>query len=78
MVDGRDILQSEQEVHVLVHLHLGHLANTFVQPLTVIHTLIAGAAMQGADQHMRSSFGVQRLVPGHFDMQTRGMEPATF
>ena len=31
-------------------------------------------AMQGADQHIR----VQYLAQGHFDMQTRGIEPETF
>ena len=43
-----------------------------------IHTLTAVAAMQGADQHIRSSFGVQYLARGHFAMQTRQIEPATF
>ena len=62
---------------------LGHLADAFVQKgLTVIHTyihtLMAVAAMQGADQHVSEQFGVQYLAQGHFDMQTRGMEPATF
>ena len=42
---------------------------------TYIHTLMAVAAMQGADQHIRSSFGVQYLAQGHSDMQTRGIEP---
>ena len=36
------------------------------------------AATQGADQHIRSRFGVQDLAQGHFDLQTRGIEPATF
>ena len=46
---------------------------------------MAVTAMQGADQHTRSSFkmdqeqfGVQYLAQGHFDMQTRGIKPATF
>ena len=39
---------------------------------------MAVAAMQGADQHIRRSLGVQYLAQGHFDMQTRGIEPATF
>ena len=30
-----------------------------------------------ANQHIRSSFGVQYLSQGHFSMQTRGIEPAT-
>ena len=50
--------------------------------LTVIHTyiltLMAVVAMQGADWHIRSSFGVQSLAQGHFDMQTRGIEPVTW
>ena len=50
--------------------------------LTVIHTyintLMAVAAMQGTDQHIRSSFGVQYLAQGHFAMQTRRIVPATF
>ena len=36
------------------------------------------AAMQGADQHIGSSFGVYYLAQGHLDMQNRGMEPATY
>lgn len=36
------------------------------------------AIVQGADQHTRSSFGFQNLDQGHFDMQTRGIDPATF
>ena len=39
---------------------------------------MAVAAMQGVDQHIRSSLGVQYLAQGHFDTQTRGAEPATF
>ena len=39
---------------------------------------MAVAAMQGADQLIRSSFWVWYLAQGHFDMQTRGTEPATF
>ena len=34
---------------------------------------MAVAAMQGANQHIRSSLGLSI-----FDMQTRGIEPATF
>ena len=36
------------------------------------------AAMQGANQHIRSSFGVQYFAQGHFDMQTKRIELATF
>ena len=43
-----------------------------------IHTLMAVAAMQGADQHIKSSLGVQNLAKGHFDIQTRGIEPTNF
>ena len=39
---------------------------------------MAVAAMQGADQHIRRSFGVHYLVQGHFDMQTRGFKPEIF
>ena len=42
------------------------------------HTVMAVAAMQGADQHIRSSFEVQYLAQGHFNLQTREMEPVTF
>ena len=35
------------------------------------------AALQGVDQHSRSSFGGSGSQ-GHFDMQTRGIKPATF
>ena len=35
---------------------------------------MAVAAMQGADQHIR----VEYLARGHANMQTRGIEPATF
>ena len=35
---------------------------------------MAVAAMQRADQEQ---FGVQCLAQGHFDIQTRGTEPAT-
>ena len=38
---------------------------------------MVAAAMQGADQQ-QDQFGVQYLAQGHFDMQTRGIEPATF
>ena len=31
-----------------------------------------------ADQHIRSSFEVQFLAEGHFNMQNRGIKPATF
>ena len=48
--------------------------------LTIIqtynHMLMAMAAMTGANQHVRSSFRVQYLAQGHFDMQTGGIEPA--
>ena len=36
------------------------------------------AAVQVADQHIRSSFGVQYFAQGHFNKQTRGLEQATF
>ena len=39
---------------------------------------MAVAAMQGANQHTKSSFGVQYLAHGHLNMQTRGSEAATF
>ena len=38
-------------------LHLVHLADAFVQSNSYIRTWMAGAAMQGADQHIRSSLG---------------------
>ena len=38
---------------------------------------MAVAAVQGADQH-QEQFGVQCLAQGHFNMQTRGIEPSTF
>ena len=38
---------------------------------------MAMAAMQGANQHIRSSLGVQDLAQGHFNMQIRGIKPAT-
>ena len=34
------------------------------------------SAVQAASQHIRSSL-VQHLSQGHFDMQTRGIDPAT-
>lgn len=39
------------------------------------HTLIAVAAVQGADHHIRSSLGFSNLPK---DTSTRGIEPATF
>ena len=39
---------------------------------------MAVAAMLGADQHVRSSFGVQYLTKGQFNMHTKGIEPAAF
>ena len=39
---------------------------------------MAVAAMQGDDRHIRCSFGVQYLPQGHFGMQNREFEPATF
>ena len=59
-----------------------HLADAFCpKRLTVIHTyihtLMAVAAMQGAEQHIGSCLGIQYLAQGHFDMQTRGIEPVT-
>ena len=42
---------------------------------TYIHTLMAVAEMQSAHQEQ---FWVQYLAQGHFDMQTRGIKPATF
>ena len=46
---------------------------------SVIHTLMAVAAMQGADQHIRSSLGFSILPKDTLSCrQTRGMEPATF
>ena len=38
---------------------------------------MAVAAMQGVDQHIRSSLEVQYLAQGHFNMQTGGIEAAT-
>ena len=63
-----------------LHLHLVRLSDAYVPSdlQEFIHTLMPMAAMQGADQHIRSSFGVQYLAKGHFNMQTRGIEPATF
>ena len=37
---------------------------------------MAVAAMQGAVQHIRSSYGAQHLAQGHYNIQTRGIEPA--
>ena len=45
---------------------------------TCMHTLMAAAAMQSADQHIRNCYGVQYLAQGHFDMHSKGIEPATF
>ena len=60
----------------------GILEDTFVKGNfiihTNIHTLMAMAAMQGADQHIRSSLGFQYLAQELFDMQTRETEPTTF
>ena len=39
------------------------------------HTMMAVAAMQGADH--QEQYGVQYLAQGHFNMQTRGIQPAT-
>ena len=39
---------------------------------------MAVVAIQAAIQHIRSSWGVQYLAQGHFNMQIRGTEPATF
>ena len=39
---------------------------------------MAVAAMQGANQHNQEQFRVQYLAQGHFNMQARGPEPATF
>ena len=51
-----------EQLFRIVHLHSGHLSD-FFRPkwLTVIHTLTAMAAMQGADQHIRSSLGFSIL-----------------
>ena len=38
---------------------------------------MAVAAMQGADQHVRSSLKVRYLAQGHLHMQTRGIKSAT-
>ena len=59
-------------------LHLGFCPKSLTVIHTYIHTLMAVDAMQGADQHTRSSLGVQYPAQGHFDMQTRGIEPVTF
>ena len=61
----------------LIHFCKKKHGTTHPKQLTVIHTLVVVAAMQGADQHIRSSFGVQFLAQGHFNMQNSGMEPAT-
>ena len=45
---------------------------------TYIHTLMAVDVMHGADQHIRSSLGVQYLAQGLFNTQARGIKPATF
>ena len=42
------------------------------------YNLLVVAALQGANLHIKSSFGVQYLAKGYFDMQTRGIKPATF
>lgn len=47
---------------------LEHLAD-----VQSIHILMAVAATQEADQHIRSSVGAQYLAQGHFDLQTRGI-----
>ena len=51
--------------------------NWFTVIHTYIHTLMVAAAMEDANQHIRSSFGVQYLAQGHFDMQTRHVPPPT-
>ena len=38
---------------------------------------MAVAAKEGAEKNIRSSLA-QYLTQGHFDMQTTGIEPATF
>ena len=45
---------------------------------TCVHTLMAVVAMQGAQQRIRSSLGVQYLAQEHFYMQSRGIKPAAF
>ena len=42
---------------------------------TYVHTLMAVASMQGAEQHIRSSLVFSILLK---DMQTRGIEPLSF
>ena len=54
-----------------LHLHFRAFSRGFCpKRLTVIHTdihtLMAVAAMQGVDQHIRSSLGDQYLAQGHF------------
>ena len=65
----------------LISVEKLHLADAFCpKQLTVIHThihtLMVVAAMQGAK--WQKQFGVQYLAQGHFVMQTRGTEQATF
>ena len=78
-----NLLQSNIHIHE-TYLHLdiyvfGHLADTFgPKRLILIHTLIVEAAMQVANQAYQEQLGVQYLAQGHFNMQTRGIEPATF
>ena len=58
-------------------LHFGHLADAFVQSDWRSYTDGGGchARCQPARQEQ---FGVQYPAQGHFNVQTRGIEPATF
>ena len=58
-------------------LHLGHLGATYSNSHINSYT-------DGSDCHARcrpahqEQFGIEYLAHGYFDMQTRGVEPATF
>lgn len=43
-----------------------------------MHTLMAVAAMYGADQRISEQFGVQYLAQRHFHMETRKIQPDIF
>ena len=58
-------------LHIYILGHFQTLLSKATYSNSYIDTLMAVAAMQGADQHIRSWFGVQYLAQGHFDMQAR-------
>lgn len=76
------LLSPQSLIHGSSAEHIRHLADAFAQSnlRLFIHSILPwwkSAATQGADQHIRSGLGVQFLARQHFDMQTRGVKPAT-